>query len=339
MMLVHVIADSPGGISSLRAILEPSYALSYASLADTPPKHCDAAIVVADLRKVETIVALKEIFARLKNARRRIFVTDQRERLLTVQAYALGATHVFVHPIRPSSLLAALADRNAAGAEGVASGGAAALASMFTAVLSGKPIDVAAAKGAASVIADNIAEDGLSNWLETVRRHHEGTYQHCLLVTGVAVDFGLSLGLAKADLERLHSAAMFHDIGKAKIPLAVLDKPGRLDPEERALIETHPMAGYQVLKGTPGISPEILDAVRHHHEFLDGSGYPDGLCADGIRDIVRVLTIADVFAALIEHRHYKPSMPREQAYEILLGMRGKLEAPLISAFKDVALSR
>lgn len=345
-MLVHVIADSPGEFSSLRVILEPRHTLSYASLKEVPPRQCEAAIVAADLRKIENIAALKEIFARLKGARRRIFVTDHRERLLTVQAYALGATHVFVHPINPSSLLRALADLNTpeaearpGGALGAAIGGAAALASMFTAVLSGRPIDVAAAKGAAKIIADNIAEDGLSNWLDVVRRHHEGTYQHCLLVTGVAVDFGLSLGLPKVDIERLHSAAMFHDIGKAKIPLAVLDKPGRLDPEERALIETHPMAGYNVLKGNTCVSKEILDAVRHHHEYLDGSGYPDGLCEEGISDIVRILTISDIFAALIEHRNYKPAMPREQAYEIMRGMRGKLEGPLLTAFREVALSR
>lgn len=156
------------------------------------------------------------------------------------------------------------------------------------------------AKQAVSKVADAIAEEGLSRWLDAVRRHHEDTYQHCLLVTGIAVDFGLSLGLAKPDIERLYSAAMFHDIGKAKIPLAVLDKPGRLDAAERALIETHPVAGFDLLKGTCGISAEILDAVRHHHEYLDGSGYPDALCGDNIADIVRVLTISDVFAALIE---------------------------------------
>jgi putative nucleotidyltransferase with HDIG domain len=220
-----------------------------------------------------------------------------------------------------------------------ASAGAASIASMFSAVMSGSSIDVRGAKSAGNRIADSIAENGLSDWLTTVRRHHEGTYQHCLLVTGVAVDFGLSLGLAKADIERLYSAAMFHDIGKAKIPLAVLDKPGRLDDQERALIQTHPAAGYEVLQGVIGISPEILDAVRHHHEYLDGSGYPDALCSESITDLVRILTISDIFAALIEHRSYKPTMPREKAYEILRGMNGKLERPLVEAFREVALSR
>jgi putative nucleotidyltransferase with HDIG domain len=179
----------------------------------------------------------------------------------------------------------------------------------------------------------------LSDWLATVRRHHEGTYQHCLLVTGIAVDFGLSLGVPKKDVERLYSSAMFHDIGKATIPLAVLDKPGRLDPAERALIETHPAAGYETLKSNGTISAEILDAVRHHHEYLDGSGYPDQLCAESISDIVRVLTIADIFAALIEERRYRAPISRAEAYNILCGMKGKLEKPLVAAFKEVALSR
>jgi HD-GYP domain-containing protein (c-di-GMP phosphodiesterase class II) len=132
---------------------------------------------------------------------------------------------------------------------------------------------------------------------------------------------------------------MFHDIGKATIPLAVLDKPSRLDPQERALIETHPVAGDNALIDTDGISAEILDAVRHHHEYLDGSGYPDQLCAESICDLVRVLTISDIFAALIEARPYKATMSRADAYNVLCGMNGKLEKALVTAFKAVALSR
>jgi len=158
-------------------------------------------------------------------------------------------------------------------------------------------------------------------------------------VTGIAVDFGLSLGVPKTDIERLHSSAMFQDLSKAKIPLNILDKPGRLDPEERALIETHPVAGYDMLKENDGISAEILDAVRHHHEYLDGSGYPDALCAESICDLVRVLTISDIFAALIEERPYKATRSRAEAYDILCSMEGKLEKPLVNAFKPVGLSR
>jgi len=112
--------------------------------------------------------------------------------------------------------------------------GAASIASMFASVQSGAAIDLEGVKRAAAQISDRIAESGLSDWLTTVRRHHEGTYQHCLLVTGITVDFGLSLGVGSADLEQLYMAAMFHDIGKAKIPLTILDKPGRLNAGTRA---------------------------------------------------------------------------------------------------------
>jgi putative nucleotidyltransferase with HDIG domain len=349
-MIVHVVADTVTKLSTLRAMLGRQHAVT-SELLSGASNRCsgsDAVVVTADLGVVENIAALKEVFGKLSHVRKRIFLIDQKARLFTVQAYALGATRVLINPVNQANLLAQLADSTPCetgsvdalhGASEAATEGAIAIGSMFSAVLSGKPVDVRSAKGAGSRIADNIAEDGLSSWLETVRRHHEGTYQHCLLVTGIAVDFGLSLGLAKPDMERLYSAAMFHDIGKAKIPLAVLDKPGRLDAQERALIETHPAAGYEVLKRISGISLEVLDAVRHHHEYLDGSGYPDALCAASISDIVRILTISDIFAALIEHRHYKPTMPREQAYEIIRSMHGKLEMPLVAAFRDVALNR
>jgi putative nucleotidyltransferase with HDIG domain len=346
---VHVIADTRAKLSAASSLLNARFPVTSELIGAACVRgNIDAVVVAADLRIVENITALKALADKLKRIPKRIFLIDQRTRLAVMQAYALGATDALVNPVNQKQLLARLGDTEVPSivpdepespALEAASAGAASIAAMFSAVMSGAAIDVAGARNAGSKIATSIAENGLAEWLTTVRRHHEGTYQHCLLVTGVAADFGLSLGLKKIDMERLYSAAMFHDIGKARIPLAVLDKPGRLDEGERALIETHPLAGYEVLSGLPGISSEILDAVRHHHEYLDGSGYPDGLCADSICDIVRILTISDIFAALIEHRTYKPTMPREKAYEILQGMTGKLEKPLVDAFRDVALNR
>lgn len=348
-MFVHVLADSSDKLSGICAVVEQRFAVTgerldvEAKLAHTPL----AVVVRADLRVVENIASLKRRAPRLVKVRKRIFLIEQPTHVCVSQAYALGATLVLAGPVNRAKLLAALADP----ADPEASSGetsqddnavevaATAIASMFTSVALGAPIDVDGTKQAGRKIADRITQHGLSEWLTTVRRHHEGTYQHCLLVTGVAIDFGLSLGVRRSDLERLYTAAMFHDIGKARIPLAILDKPGRLDDEERALIETHPAAGYDFLRDHEGISPEILDAVRHHHEYLDGSGYPDGLCAESITDVVRMLTISDIFAALIEHRHYKPTMPRQQAYDILCGMNGKLEKALVAAFREVALTR
>ncbi|MDE2378509.1 HD domain-containing phosphohydrolase [Bradyrhizobium sp.] len=348
-MFVHVLADRSDKLSAVCAALERRFEVAGERL-DVEAKlpHAPFAVVVrADLRAVENIAALKKRAPRLNRAGKRIFLVEEPSHVSISQAYALGATLVLSGTIDRTKLVAALTDpADPAASSGGTSGkndaveaAATAIASMFDAASFGAPVDVDGTREAGGKIADRIAEHGLSEWLTTVRRHHEGTYQHCLLVTGLAVDFGLSLGLRKTDLERLYTAAMFHDIGKARIPLAILDKPGRLDDEERALIETHPTAGYEVLKDLQNVSAEILDAVRHHHEYLDGSGYPDGLCAQSISDIVRILTIADIFGALIEHRYYKPTMSRQQAYDILCGMNGKLEKALVASFREVALSR
>ncbi|TYO65024.1 HD domain-containing protein [Bradyrhizobium hipponense] len=349
---VHVLADSSDKLSSVCSILERNFAVAGERL-DAQAKLSQvpfAVVIRADLRDVNNIAAIKKRAAKLAKAQKRIFLVEYSSHVSVSQAYALGATLVLPGTVDRIKLLAALTDPAAPAAasssttpqpqpENAVETAATAIASMFTAVTLGEPLDVDGTKEAGRKIADRISEHGLSEWLTTVRRHHEGTYQHCLLVTGVAIDFGLSLGVRRTDLERLYSAAMFHDIGKAQIPLAILDKPGRLDADERAMIETHPAAGYAFLKDREKISPEILDAVRHHHEYLDGSGYPDGLCGESINDIVRILTISDIFAALIEHRHYKPTMPRREAYNILCGMTGKLEKALVIAFKQVALTR
>jgi putative nucleotidyltransferase with HDIG domain len=348
--LVHVLADSSDKLSGICTTLEQQFTVAGERLdAEARLTQVPFAIVIrAELRDVGTIAAIKKRTARLAKAKKRIFLVEHPSHACISQAYALGATLVLPGAINKIKLLAALADPAEPASDSSGSSpqpdnavetAATAIASMFTAVTLGHPLDVDATKKAGRQIADRITQHGLSEWLTTVRRHHEGTYQHCLLVTGVAIDFGLSLGVGRMDLERVYTAAMFHDIGKAQISLAILDKPGRLDPDERAMIETHPAAGYEFLKDHEQITPEILDAVRHHHEFLDGSGYPDALAGESINDIVRILTISDIFAALIEHRHYKPTMQRTEAYNILCGMTGKLEKALVAAFKEVALSR
>jgi putative nucleotidyltransferase with HDIG domain len=185
------------------------------------------------------------------------------------------------------------------------------------------------------VVVDTLKETGLSQWVLAVREHHDLTYQHCLLVTGTLVSFGRHLGVREADLQRLATGGLLHDVGKAGIPLDILDKPGALTAEERAIMQRHPSLGVARLMHAEGIMNDLLMLVRDHHEYLDGSGYPAGLQDASIPDTVRLLTIADIFAALIEKRAYKPPLSSEAAVAIMEKMHGKLDMALLRAVAPV----
>lgn len=348
-MLIHVLADTPAKIQKIRSMLEPRHTISAALIGDEPSMDVTASSVVvdADLRNVDNIASIRQALPQVRGASQRLFIVDKSARAAVVQAYSLGASSVIPSPLDARSLqhrLAMLYSEDGTGAQqrqpAAMAKSATALASMFASVLGGKPVNLAEAQQATTEIIDTVAANGLTTWLDNVRRYHEGTFQHCLLVTGVAVDFALRLGFNAADVKRLGTAATLHDIGKAAIPLEILDKPGALTDGEMAIMQGHARLGYDALRGVPGMSAEVLDAVRHHHEFLDGSGYPDRLQGAAICDLVRVLTVSDIFAALIEVRAYRPPMDRAKAYSILLEMAGsKLEKALVVAFRDVALTR
>jgi HD-GYP domain-containing protein (c-di-GMP phosphodiesterase class II) len=125
---------------------------------------------------------------------------------------------------------------------------------------------------------------------------------------------------------------MVHDIGKARVPIAILEKPTQLTDDEMAVMRMHPEFGLETLKNASGLGQDMLDIVIHHHEYLDGSGYPHGLSASEISDFVRIATICDVFGALLERRAYKAPIPGDVAYQILLDMGPKLDKDLVRAF-------
>ncbi len=344
-MLVHFVTDEPTKIPAIRAMLEPRYHVVPQLLGgDDPEIRANGVLLVdADLRKVVPVEQIKLVLRDLSCLSERLFVVEKHVHHMVAQAFALGATAVVSRPREIIFKLAQIEVAEKAALTDFAitpreiADGAAAFASMFSAAQGGELINLLDAERATSEIIDSIVLNGLGAWLDNVRRHHEGTYQHCLLVTGVAVGFALDIGFSSLDVKRLGMAATLHDIGKARIPLSILDKPGRLDPTEEEIMRRHPIIGCELLKDTSGVSPEILDGVRHHHEYLDGSGYPDALTAPEISDLVRLLTISDIFAALIEWRPYSPPISRQDAYKILCGMDGRLERPLVKAFRNVAL--
>jgi putative nucleotidyltransferase with HDIG domain len=274
-----------------------------------------------------------------------IFVVDKESHFAAVQASAIGATDLVTRPIDGKVLLKKLLGDIrtlandppgiAAGSSGVSTG-IRALQSIFDCATMGAPLDPTSINVAGECIVSQVAQEGFAGWIAIVRKHHSQTYQHCLIVTGVAVAFAQLLHFSSADQQKLATAGLLHDIGKARIPLGILEKPGPLDAEERAIMQQHPLLGYQALQSVAGLAPEMLDMVVHHHEFLDGSGYPHGLKANQLSDLVRTMTISDIFGALIERRSYKPPMSGDAAYKILQDMGAKLDPDLVREFAPIS---
>ena len=181
-----------------------------------------------------------------------------------------------------------------------------------------------------------IKHSSLREWLTTVGCHHTGTYRHCLFVTGFAVAYAQHLGMREDDQRRLARAALLHDVGKAFIPVAILDKTESLTLEEMAEIRKHPRRGYEALAAQGGFPTEMLDVVLHHHELLDGTGYPNGLSGNQISDIVRLMTIVDIYAALVEKRAYRLQYTHAGAFAMMEEMGDKMDQHLLHAFRPVA---
>jgi len=154
--------------------------------------------------------------------------------------------------------------------------------------------------------------------------------------------------LTDEQIEHIVLFTPLHDIGKIGIPDSILLKPGRLDPEERAIMETHVNKGRDIIEKIIGDfnvqhlsdSSIMLNLVACHHEFLDGSGYPNGLKGDEVPIEARIITVADIFDALTSRRPYKKAWPLDEAKAELLGMAdaGKLDRDCIHAlFADESL--
>ncbi|KQT60806.1 phosphohydrolase [Methylobacterium sp. Leaf456] len=206
---------------------------------------------------------------------------------------------------------------------------------LFDAAAAGHPPSPAVAEEGTEIVLDTVSEVGIRAWLDLVWRHDISVYQHSLSVAGFAAAFAAELGLSGADRRRLARAALLHDIGKALIPRAILDKPGPLTPEETRVMQTHADLGADLLGREAAYAPEILDVVRHHHERLDGSGYPEGLTAPRIGDLVRLVAICDVHSALTERRVYRPAMSHAQAFALMEAQAGQLDPDLLRAYRPV----
>ena len=139
------------------------------------------------------------------------------------------------------------------------------------------------------------------------------TEEHTRRVALRAVEVGEELGLPSPRLRGLALGGLLHDMGKLAVPGEVLRKPGSLDDEEFDLVKRHPEAGVRLLRDLGGFSDTALGLVRHHHERLDGSGYPDGIGGDELDVDTRILAVCDVYDALVSPRVYREAWTHERA--------------------------
>lgn len=289
-----------------------------------------------DLTDRTELAQVRAITAEVPGTVETIVLADRSSRVAVVQANAVGASHVAGTTSDVLAYARALAARSDEDPS-PAAGAAACLEDLFERLRGGLRVDPAAIRESYAEMAESIGDLGISDWLDGVRKHHSGTFQHCLLVTGVAIAFGRALRLPEREVEYLGAAGLLHDIGKAKIPTAILDKNGPLDADERAVMRFHPIYGDTFLRRQGGVPDPVLHMVRHHHEALDGSGYPDKLKGDAIPKLTRMLTISDIMGAFVEERAYKPALPPFEAYARLLDFaaRGQIDSDLVRRFQPV----
>jgi HD-GYP domain-containing protein (c-di-GMP phosphodiesterase class II) len=162
-------------------------------------------------------------------------------------------------------------------------------------------------------------------------------YTHSVNAVAYSVALAIRAGLSdQATLREIANGALLHDIGKCRIDLSILNKPDALDADEWMLMIRHPSEGHRILR-EHGILGEIaLDLVMHHHEKLDGSGYPDGLEASAISPFVRILTIVDVFDALTTERFYQRARTSYDAIALMnKTMRNELDQGLLKCFIEI----
>jgi HD-GYP domain-containing protein (c-di-GMP phosphodiesterase class II) len=156
--------------------------------------------------------------------------------------------------------------------------------------------------------------------------------EHGFRVAGTAYSLGRLWGLRGAELDDLYHAGTLHDVGKIAIPERILFKPGLLDRLETRAIRLHPVIGEGLVRALHN-GPALMPMVRHHHERMDGRGYPDGLSQGGIPLGARIIAICDSFDAMINDRPYRPGRSLDYAVgELAAGAGSQWDADLVRLF-------
>lgn len=161
------------------------------------------------------------------------------------------------------------------------------------------------------------------------------TAGHSERVTRVSMAIGRQLGLSANLLDQLHRGGLLHDVGKIGVPSSILDKPGKLDDAEFQTIRAHPVIGARILEPIHAYE-DVIPIVRHHHERFDGTGYPDRLAGRAIPYLARVLSVADVYDALVSRRPYREGWPHEKAATYITDRAGiEFDPDLVAGFLEL----
>jgi len=181
----------------------------------------------------------------------------------------------------------------------------------------------------------NLISNTIGSLVSTLEAKDNYTEGHSWKVAVLAANLGRRVGLGDDSVESLSLAGLLHDIGKIGIRDEILNKPSKLTTDEYLHIKQHPVIGEKILSPLEPLRP-LLPCVRHHHEWFNGKGYPDGLVGEKIPLIVRVLTLADVYEAIRSKRAYRPARTRDEARTIIKEVAGsQLDPGLVDLFLDM----
>jgi len=209
-----------------------------------------------------------------------------------------------------------------------------AVVSMFEEARMGNTVDVGGAKQLVEEIADSVARNpGALISLARLKTVDDYTYMHSVAVCAMMVALAKQLGLDEAQTRSAGLAGLLHDLGKAVMPMAVLNKPGKLTDAEFTVIKSHPVAGHKMLLGGVNVDPMALDVCLHHHEKTDGSGYPEGLKGDEISLFAKMGAVCDVYDAITSNRPYKLGWdPAESLRKMAEWANGHFDPHVFQAF-------
>jgi HD-GYP domain-containing protein (c-di-GMP phosphodiesterase class II) len=179
----------------------------------------------------------------------------------------------------------------------------------------------------------------VTSFVTAVDGKHPYTARHSESVARYATGIAQQLALPQRAIDRIRWAALLHDVGKLSIPVELLDKPGALSDEERSLLERHPVDSARIVAGIDRLA-DSLDGVRHHHERLDGAGYPDRLSGEAVPLDARVIAVADAFDAMTSDRAYRKGMDPTVALDRLhAGCDTQFDAAVVAALARLLTGR